>query len=360
MKIAIILGTRPEIVKMAPIIRECQKRGLDFFVLHTNQHYSKNLDKIFFDELDLPSVQYNLRIKSGTHAEETGKMLIGVEKVLMKERPSIVLVEGDTNTVLAGALAATKCRIKIGHVEAGLRSYSRKMPEEINRILVDHCSDLLFAPTRGAKEILLREGIPKQHIFITGNTIVDTLYQNVEIASQKSTILKKLHLQKKDYFLVTAHRQENVDTKERLNGILEGLRLIAEYFYSPIVYPIHPRARKMIRVHRLHIPKQVTVIDPVGYLDFVQLLNNARLVLTDSGGVQEESCILKIPCVTLRDNTERPEAVEVGANILASTNPQLIIESVSNMLQKKKNWRNPFGSGKSAEKIVDIITHSIK
>ena len=189
MKVLIILGTRPEIIKMTPVIRECRRQKLDFFILHTNQHYSKNLDKIFFEELELPQPKYNLRVGSGSHAEETGKMLIGIEKVLTKEGPDVVLVEGDTNTVLAGALAAVKLHIKVGHVEAGLRSYFRKMPEEINRILTDHCSDFLFAPTKKAREILLSEGISEKKIFVTGNTIVDTVYQNLKLARKKSRCL---------------------------------------------------------------------------------------------------------------------------------------------------------------------------
>lgn len=355
MSIAIILGTRPEIIKMSPIIRECKKRKLDYFILHTNQHYSENLDKIFFDELELPKPRYNLNVGSGTHAEETGKMLIGIEKVLTKERPNIVLVEGDTNSVLAGALTAAKLQIGVGHVESGLRSYFRKMPEEINRILTDHCSDFLFAPTKKAKEILLGEGISKKKIFITGNTIVDAVYQNLKLTKKKSKILGKLNLEKRKYFLITAHRQENVDNKERLKGILGGLKLIYNKFNLPIIYPIHPRSRKRIKEFKLEIPEGVRLINPIGYLDFLNLESNTKLVLTDSGGIQEESCILKVPCVTLRDNTERPETLEVGSNILAGTNPQKILISTKKILNRERDWRNPFGKGKSAELIINIL-----
>ena len=214
MKISIVLGTRPEIIKMSPILRECENQTLGYFILHTGQHYSYNLDKIFFEDLELPLPKYNLDVGSGSHAEETGKMLIGIEKVLKEEKPDIVLVEGDTNTVLAGALAASKSHIKIGHVEAGLRSYDRTMPEEINRVIADHVSDYLFAPTEKARGNLLTEGIDKSKIFVTGNTIVDAVYQNLEIARGKVDILKKLNLNSEEYFLVTAHRQENVDVKE--------------------------------------------------------------------------------------------------------------------------------------------------
>lgn len=354
-KICIILGTRPEIIKMSPIIRECQKRYYNFFILHTNQHYSENLDKIFFEELELPEPKYNLKVGSGTHAEETGKMLIEIEKVLMKEKPEVVLVEGDTNTVLAGTLAASKLYIKVGHVEAGLRSYFREMPEEINRVLTDHCSDFLFAPTKKAKKILLNEGIFEKKIFVTGNTIVDAVYQNLKIAKRKSKILKKLNLEKERYFLLTSHRPENVDKRNRLKGILEGLRLVYEKFNFPIIFPIHPRTQKKIKEFELEIPRGVELIKPVGFLDFLQLEINARLVLTDSGGIQEETCILKVPCVTLRNNTERPETLEVGSNILAGTGSTKILESVQRMINKESNWGNPFGNGKSGKKIVKVI-----
>jgi len=355
MKIAIILGTRPEIIKMSPIVRECQKRRLQYFIIHTNQHYSFNLDRIFFKELNLPLPKYNLKVGSGAHGEQTGKMLIKIEEVLLKEKPDIVLVEGDTNTVLAGALAAVKIHIKVGHIEAGLRSYSEEMPEEINRVLVDHCSNLLFAPTKIAKDILIKEEIPKEKIFITGNTIVDAVSENLKIAQKKSKILKKLKINKNQYFLVTVHRQENVDNKKRLKNILKGLELVSKNLKFPVIYPIHPRTLKMIKIFNLKIPQNIKIIEPIGFLDFLKLEANALLVLTDSGGVQEETCILKVPCVTLRDNTERPETLKVRSNILADSNPQKIIKSVKTMLNLKRKWKNPFGDGKSGRKILNII-----
>ncbi|NQE04659.1 UDP-N-acetylglucosamine 2-epimerase [ANME-1 cluster archaeon GoMg1] len=360
MKISIILGTRPEIIKMSPVIRECEKQGLAYFILHTGQHYSYNLDKIFFEELELPEAKYNLDVGSGTHAEETGKMLIGIEKVLKEEKPGIVLVEGDTNTVLAGALAAVKSHIKVGHVEAGLRSYDRNMPEEINRVLADHVSDYLFAPTEKAKENLLRESIEESKIFVTGNTIVDAVYQNLEIAKREVDILKKLNLNSKEYFLVTAHRQENVDIKGRLKGILDGLELVYNKFNYPTIYPVHPRTKKKIREFGLEVPKGVELIEPLGFLEFLQLEANAKLVLTDSGGVQEETCILKVPCVTLRDNTERPETLEVGSNVLVGVNQNKISEGVKHMLNKDKNWKNPFGDGKAGNMITKILITSAR
>jgi len=352
--ISIVLGTRPEIIKMSPVIRECEEKGLDYFILHTGQHYSYEMDRVFFDELELPQPKYNLDVGSGTHAEQTGRIMIGVEKVLMKERPDIGLVQGDTNTTLAGALAAAKLQIKVGHVEAGLRSFDRKMPEEINRVLTDHISDYLFAPTENAKQNLLREGLDGSRIYVTGNTIVDAVYQNLKIAKKKVNVLKDLGLKSEGYFLVTAHRQENVDVKERLKGILKGLELIHQEFSMPVVFPMHPRTRRRIREFGLSLDG-IEVINPLGFLEFLQLEANARLVLTDSGGVQEETCILKVPCVTLRDNTKRPETLEVGSNVLAGTNPESILESVRIMLDRERSWENPFGDGRAGERIVRII-----
>jgi len=358
-KIAIILGTRPEIIKMSPVIRECERRGEDYFILHTGQHYSYKMDRVFFEELELPQPKYNLDVGSGTHAEQTGKIMIGAEKILVKEKPDVVLVQGDTNTVLAGALAATKLHIKVGHVEAGLRSYDRRMPEEINRVLTDHISDYLFAPTEKAKQNLLREGIDESKIFVTGNTIVDAVYQNLEIAERKVNVLKDLGLKSKEYFIVTAHRQENVDVKERLKGILKGLELIHKEFSMPVVFPVHPRTQRRIKEFGFSLDG-VDVIDPLSFLEFLQLEANARLVLTDSGGVQEETCILGVPCVTLRDNTERPETLEVGSNVLVGTKPERISEGVRTMLNRENNWRNPFGDGKTGERITRILQEVIR
>jgi len=360
MKICIILGTRPEIIKMSPVIKECQRRNINFFILHTNQHYLENLDKIFFDELKLPQPKYNLKIKSGTHAEEVGKMLIGVERVLIKEKPNSFLVLADTNTALAGALAAVKLHIRVDHIEAGLRSYSREMPEEINRILTDHCSDFLFAPTEKSKEILINEGIPEDKIFVTGNTIVDAVYQNSKLAERKSKILEKFNLKKEKYFLLTLHRPENVDKEEKIKEIFRGLKLIYREFNLPIIFLIHPRTEKKLEEFNLRVPRGVKLIKPVGYLDFLKLESNARLVLTDSGGIQEEACILKTPCITLRNNTERPETIEIGSNILAGTKSNTILLAAGKMMHKKSRWKNPFGDGKSSKKILDILVNIYK
>jgi UDP-N-acetylglucosamine 2-epimerase (non-hydrolysing) len=357
MKIAIILGTRPEIIKMAPLIKIYQQNRADFFLLHTGQHYTYQLDKVFFDQLKLPRPQYNIDVGSSSHAEQTGKMLIGIEKILLKERPALVLVEGDTNSVLAGALAAAKLGIKVGHVEAGLRSYDRTMPEELNRLLTDHLSDFLFAPTPKAKQILLGEGVDEEKVFVTGNTIVDAVMQNLELAKSSKDMLRDLKVKAGQYFLVTLHRQENVDKAARFGSILEGLSKIALEFELPVIYPIHPRSRKKMKDFALK-PENLMIIEPVDFLAFLQLESNARLILTDSGGVQEEACILGVPCVTIRDNTERPETLEVGANVLAGASAERIVECARLMLEKKDKWANPFGDGKAAERIVKIIAEA--
>lgn len=355
MKTAVVLGTRPEIIKMAPVIRELERGHINFFIIHTGQHYSQNLDRVFFEQLKLPKSEYNLEVGSGSHAEQTAKILIAIEKVLNKENPDIVLVEGDTNSVLASALAASKLQIKVGHIEAGLRSYDRNMPEEINRILTDHCSDHLFAPTEKAKLILLGEGIPKEKIFVTGNTIVDAVSQNLALAREQGDTLHNLNLNPREYFLVTLHRQENVDNPTRFGSILKGLNKLTEAFHLPVIYPIHPHSLKRMNEFNLK-PQNITITDPQNYLDFLQLEKSAQLILTDSGGVQEESCILRVPCVTLRDNTERPETLDVGSNILAGVDPDRILGFVEKMMPIVRDWQNPFGDGKAGEKIVRIIS----
>jgi UDP-N-acetylglucosamine 2-epimerase (non-hydrolysing) len=356
MKVAIVLGTRPEIIKMSPIIRVLEKKSIDFFILHTGQHYSYNMDQVFFEQLKLPQPKYNLKVGSGTHAEETGKMMIGIEKVLLNEKPSIVLVEGDTNSVLAGSLAAVKVGLDVGHVEAGLRSFDRSMPEEINRIVADHISQILFAPTEKARGNLLYEGIKEEKIHVTGNTIVDAVYQNLELANESlgKSFLESLGIVEGNYFLATVHRQENVDNPKRFKGILEGLKLVQDYFGMPIVYPIHPRSRKMMKEYGFD-PGKIVLTEPIDYLSFLTLESRAKLVFTDSGGVQEEACILKVPCVTLRDNTERPETIEVGANTLAGAEPKRILEKTKLMIDDDRRWPNPFGDGRAGERIVSIL-----
>jgi UDP-N-acetylglucosamine 2-epimerase (non-hydrolysing) len=337
---------------MSPVLRLLMKRGADHFVLHTGQHYSHNMDRVFFEQLQLEQPKYNLNVGSGTHGEETGKMLQGIERVLMEERPDVVLVEGDTNTVLAGALAAAKLHIKVGHVEAGLRSFDKTMPEEINRIVADHVSDLLFAPTEVSKRNLLREGIDKAKIHVTGNTIVDAVRQNLEL-TVKIELPKEMALDR--YFLVTLHRQENVDDLVKLRRLMGALARLHDTFDLPILYPIHPRTRKRLAEFGIEAGRGVKLVEPVDYLAFLRLENGATLILTDSGGVQEEACILRVPCVTLRENTERPETVDVGANAIAGTDPEKIVELARKMVKRKRDWKNPYGNGRSSERIINLL-----
>jgi UDP-N-acetylglucosamine 2-epimerase (non-hydrolysing) len=352
--ISIVLGTRPEIIKMAPVIRACQRRDVDYSVLHTGQHYSHEMDRIFFEELELLAPEHNLDVGSGSHAEQTGRIMVGIEKILLATPPDMVLVQGDTNTVLAGALAAAKLHIPVGHVEAGLRSFDRRMPEEINRVVADHISDLLFAPTETSRRNLLNEGIMPEKIHVTGNTIVDAVFQNREIAKTRTMVLRDIGLSPKKYFLVTAHRAENVDEKAHLGGIIGGLTTIADSYDLPVIFPMHPRTQKMM--HTFKIPARgITIVQPTGYLNFLELEAQAKLVLTDSGGVQEEACILSVPCVTLRENTERPETIAAGANVLAGTDPQRIVSAAASMLSSSRQWQNPYGDGTAAKKIIEII-----
>ena len=353
--ISIILGTRPEIIKMSPVIRECEKRGIKYNIIHSGQHYSENMDKVFFDQLDIPRPDYNLNVGSGEQGEQTAKILSGIERIFQENKPDIVLVQGDTNTVLAGALAAAKMNISVGHIEAGLRSYFREMPEEINRVLTDHCSDFLFAPTEKSKNILLNEGIDKGKIFLTGNTVVDSVIQNLEFSKSGTDLFKSLRMSFDNYFLATIHRKENVDSKDVFRGILKALSEISEEYNTSVVYPIHPRSRKMISQFGLK-SEGIIFTEPLDYLTFLQAEKNARLILTDSGGVQEEACILGVPCVTIRNNTERPETIDVGANILGGTDKNRIKEATDIMMKSKKKWQNPFGDGNAAKYILDIIS----
>lgn len=356
MKIAIILGTRPEIIKMSPIIRCCEKENIEYFIIHTGQHYSYEMDKVFFEELELKQPKYNLESGVNEYKKQVGIMIRGIQNVLMKEKPDVAFVQGDTSSVLAGALAANKLGIKVGHHEAGLRCHDLKMLEEANRIITDHISDFLFAPTKDALKNLEDEGIDKV-IKYSGNTIVDAVFENVKVAEKKVDIINKLKLENKKYFLITIHRAENVDKKERLEGIMKGIEKVTQKYKNyKMIFVIHPRTKKRIKKFSLRIPEKVQVINPIGFLEFLQLEKWARIILTDSGGIQEEACVLKIPCVTLRDNTERPETLIDGINVLAGVNPDKILEAVDNNINKKNvRWINPFGDGKATERIISTI-----
>ena len=357
-KIIIILGTRPEIIKTSALLRLLHERRDNYRLIHTGQHFSYAMDKLFFKQLGLPQPQYQLNFKSRAGEGRLAyvrRMAEKIEKMLIKEAPCTVLVQGDTNSVLAGALASRQVPgVKLGHIEAGLRSYDLAMPEEKNRIKTDHISDYLFAPTTGARKVLLREKIKSQKIFVTGNTIVDAVISALPIAKKKIALTRWVKPGEK-FFLVTLHRQENVDSKARLQSILQGLDLVAKRWKHPILFPVHPRTAQKLKAFGLQLPPGMRPIQPVGFLEFLRLEEAAELILSDSGGVQEEACILGVPCVTLRTTTERPETVMVGANIIAGYRAPKILKSAETMILRKGGWKNPFGDGKSSEMILRIL-----
>jgi UDP-N-acetylglucosamine 2-epimerase len=346
MKIASIVGARPNFVKLAPVSREIRK-GFDEIIIHTGQHYDYQMDRIFFQELKIPPPNYHLGIGSASHGHQTGEMLKGIEDVLLKEDPDMALVFGDTNTTLAGALSAAKLHIPVAHVEAGLRSFDRKMPEEVNRVLVDHCSDLLSCPTKTAVDNLEKEGITKG-VHLTGDVMADILRECISIAEKNSKILEELALSPKEYYLATVHRAENTDDPKRLKSIMDAL-----YDIEKVVFPCHPRTEKLLRERNLWstLNEKVKVIKPVGYLDMLLLENNAQKILTDSGGVQKEGYMLKVPCITMRDETEWVETVEDGWNVLAGANKEAIVEMALEF-EPASEQREMFGKGDASIKIV--------
>jgi UDP-N-acetylglucosamine 2-epimerase (non-hydrolysing) len=353
--IAIVVGTRPEIIKMAPVVRACVARGAPFRLLHTGQHYSFEMDGVFFRELELPEPHHNLEVGSGPQAYQVAAIVSGMAPILERERPDVVLVEGDTNSVLAAGLAAHKLGLRVGHVEAGLRSYDRTMPEEINRILTDHLSDHLFAPTDHARRILLGEGIADTRIHVTGNTVVDEVLRQ-RARARTPGLLERFGVSPGRFVLATAHRAENVDHEPRLRGIFGGLAGTGRALGMPVLAALHPRTTKRLAALGLEVDGAVRALPPLGYLEFLGLHAEAALMLTDSGGLQEEACCLQVPCVTLRDNTERPESVEVGANMLAGAERDRIVACARTMAAKPRDWPNPFGDGRSGERIVEILT----
>ena len=355
MKIAIVVGTRPEIIKMAPVVRACLDRGVPYLLLHTGQHYSFELDGVFFAELGLPAPHRNLEVGSGSQSYQLAAVIEGLAPVLVEERPDVVLVEGDTNSVLAAALAANKSGIAVGHVEAGLRSYDRRMPEELNRVLTDHLADWLFAPTPGARDILRGEGLPASRIHVTGNTVVDELLLQ-RLRADRPGLAERFGVTPGRYALATVHRAENVDDDGRLRSILAGLDAAGRALGIPVLAAFHPRTTARMAALGLAASGTLRGLPPLGYLDFLGLHAAAALMLTDSGGLQEEACCLRVPCVTLRDNTERPESVAVGANVLAGADTEAIVACARAMAAKPRTWENPFGDGMSGLRIVDLLT----
>ena len=360
MKPAFVFGTRPEIIKLAPVIRAFLDRGVKPLLIHTGQHYDYEMSAVFLKELELPPIDHHLEVGSGTQAEQTGTAMIKIERVLMEEKPDVTLVQGDTNTVLAGALASVKLKIPVAHVEAGLRSFDRTMPEEINRILADHASEVLFPPTEEAKRNLEREGIT-ENVYVTGNTVVDAVLQNAEVAEEKSDVLEHFGLESKGYVLITAHRAENTDSKENLEKLVE----ILESLPMRAIYPMHPRTRNRLKkfglLGRVENIENLIVTKPLGYLNFLKLERNAFAIMTDSGGIQEEAIILSVPCLTLRYNTERPETVEAGGNALVGLEKERAIGYLKRLMEdqefyeRMKSAPNPFGDGKAGKRIAEIL-----
>ena len=364
MKVASIVGARPQFIKAMPVSRELRKAHTEILI-HTGQHYDHNMSKIFFDELQIPQPEYNLQVGSGTHGMQTGNMLIEIERVLLSENPDLVLVYGDTNSTLAGALAAVKLHIPVAHVEAGLRSFNKLMPEEINRILTDHVSELLFCPTQTAVDNLSKEGITKG-VHLTGDVMFDAVLYNSQLADEKSTILETLNLKKGAYYLATVHRPCNTDNPVNLQNIIDAFGELN----LPVVFPLHPRTRAKLEALDIQLEPLVSndsicqyanrqfsniiFTEPVGYLDMLRLEKNARKILTDSGGVQKEAYFFHIHCITLRDETEWVETVEAGWNTLVGSDTFAIVSEIQKPIPS--TWISElYGNGNASKSIVQIM-----
>ena len=361
LKILNIVGARPNFMKIAPVVREMRRRESDFqpLIVHTGQHYDAAMSDSFFTDLDIPKPDFHLEVGSASHAVQTAKIMMAFEPVVLQEKPDWVLVVGDVNSTIACALVCSKLGVKVAHVEAGLRSRDRTMPEEINRILTDAISDLLLTTSQDADENLKAEGVSEDKIKFVGNVMIDSLFYNLEKA-KTSTIREDLNLSEKEYAVLTLHRPSNVDEKNIFSGLLKALISISENL--PIIFPAHPRTKTRIKefgfAERVE-NSQITIIEPLGYLDFMQLYSGAKLVLTDSGGLQEETTALGIPCLTLRENTERPITIEMGTNILVGTNPEKIKQTAFEILSRSNFARNkkipPLWDGRAAERICDVL-----
>jgi len=351
LKIVTVVGARPQFIKAAPLSLALRARHEEILV-HTGQHYDQEMSDVFFEELAVPLPDYHLGVGSGTHGAQTGAMLSAVETVLQKEAPDAVLVYGDTNSTLAGALAAAKLCLPIAHVEAGLRSFNRAMPEEINRIVADHLSRWLFAPSEVARRQLASEGI-ECGVHVVGDIMLDALRIHVPRARTRTEVLERLTVRPQEYYLATVHRAENTDDSARLAGIFKGLGALD----LPVVMPLHPRTRKRLAEFGIHPHGAVCMIEPLGYLDMLALQSAAACVLTDSGGVQKEAYYLGVPCVTLRDETEWVETVETGWNALVGTDPIRIVDAVKRRATRDDDGsRNVYGNGRTAECIVEILS----
>ena len=352
MKIITVVGARPQFIKAAIVSRALrEKNATEEKILHTGQHYNNTMSTIFFDELDIPKPDYNLGIGGGSHGKNTGRMIEKIETILLDDRPDRLLVYGDTDSTLAGALAATKLHIPVIHVEAGLRSYNRQMPEEINRVLTNHIAGLLFAPTQRAVENLTNEGISRERIHLVGDVMYDAALFYAKQAETKSNILSKLVIGPKEYILATIHRQENTDDKERLTAIIRGFSGST----LPIILPLHPRTAKYLDKFNLTLPPSVLAIEPVGYLDMVMLEKYSSLIVTDSGGVQKEAYFHRVPCLTLRDETEWVELVACGANHLVKIEHKAIEKALTNYKPFPADVQQLYGTGQASDQIANNL-----
>jgi UDP-N-acetylglucosamine 2-epimerase (non-hydrolysing) len=356
-KIINVVGARPNFMKIAPVIAAIQRRAGEAHqvLVHTGQHYDEAMSKAFFRDLEMPPPDIDLGVGSGTHAEQTARVMLAFEPVLNEERPDWVVVVGDVNSTLACALVASKHQTRVAHVEAGLRSFDRTMPEEINRVLTDQIGDLLLTPSPDADANLLREGISSEKIVRVGNVMIDTLMRRLAV-SGRSGILDRLNLQRSGFAVLTLHRPSNVDDAGTLRGIFSALGEVARKL--PVIFPVHPRTQSRLREFGIERPRGVMILEPMGYLDFLHLWSNARLVLTDSGGLQEETTALAVPCLTLRENTERPITVEQGTNKVVGRDPVRIVEAVSVVLSNghPARARAPeLWDGRAADRIVEAL-----
>jgi UDP-N-acetylglucosamine 2-epimerase (non-hydrolysing) len=360
-KVIIVAGARPNFMKVAPIIEEMRKEPavFDICFVHTGQHYDEKMSKLFFVDLEMPEPDVYLGVGSGSHAEQTAKIMVEFENVLLKEKPDLVMVVGDVNSTIACALVASKLQVKVAHVEAGLRSFDRAMPEEINRILTDAISDYLFITEESARVNLLNEGKKEEQIFFVGNVMIDTLIKHKPKAD-RSKILEELGLKSQNYALVTLHRPSNVDDPKQLKEIYNTLCEISQKI--PVVFPVHPRTRKALDArntqYAIRNTDQIKMIEPLGYLDFLKLMSQAKLLLTDSGGIQEETTVLGVPCLTMRENTERPITVDMGTNILVGNDSSKIITESQKIINGdvKKGSKFLFWDGQAAERIISFFT----
>jgi len=362
--VMVVAGTRPEIIKMVPIIKQSSKLGIDIVFVWSGQHYDYALSKIFFEQLGFPEPDECLDVGSGTHAEQTAKVMLGLERVIKKFKPQVVVAEGDTNTVAATAMSSVKCQVPFAHVEAGLRSWNMAMPEEVNRKVADSIASVHFAPTKLAALNLLFEGVSLRGLHLTGNTIVDMVSQHVGKAQEVGKKLREEMNLDEQYLLVTLHRAENVDDSERLKSVLVALKRLSEEF--KVVFSIHPRTKQKITVKGMvKYLNSVLMLPPLGYFEFLGLLLGSTAILTDSGGVQEEAFTLKIPTVTLRYNTERPETFTHGVNVLAGADTQSIVNLTNSQVKrleeiKKVDVNNPFGDGCAGERIAKVLKTSVE